>query len=131
MENDSIRASGSETLVDIWVEGRLRAIAIMREAIEEAGGVNSASSESARCEFVRTHLSQIVTAAKAKLREGNADLDVIAIDRIGAAKDSRKGERRKGERRKITRDTAKPAQGERRHEERRKKDRRQPTKKPA
>jgi hypothetical protein len=133
VENDSIRASGNETLVDIWVEGKLRAICVTREAIEVAGGLDSADSEAARCEFVRTQLAQVVTAVKTKLRDGNAEADTIIIDRgqIDGAKDPRNDERRKGERRMLTRQPDKSAQGERRRTERRKKDRRRAAKKPS
>ena len=34
MENDSIRSSGENTLVTIWIEGKLRNIAISRSAVE-------------------------------------------------------------------------------------------------
>ena len=34
MESDSVRAMGNSTLVDLWIEGKFRAITISRQAIE-------------------------------------------------------------------------------------------------
>ena len=34
MESDSVRSSGEFTVVDMWVEGKLRCISVSREAIE-------------------------------------------------------------------------------------------------
>jgi hypothetical protein len=132
MENDSIRASGDNTLIDIWVEGKVRAICITREAIEAAGGFESGLSEELRCEFVRTHLPEIANAAKGRLRE-NAAAETIIIDRgqIGATGDTRKRERRKTDRRTATRATADLPEGERRHGERRRRDRRRSAKSPS
>ena len=33
MENDSIRASGTDTLIDIWIDGKIRGLCITQEAI--------------------------------------------------------------------------------------------------
>jgi hypothetical protein len=65
MENDSIRASGNNTLVDIWIDGKLRGISIAREAIEAYVGFDRADgmTENDRCEFVRTHLPLVVKTA--------------------------------------------------------------------
>jgi len=109
MENDSIRASGNNTVVDIWIDGKLRSICVTNEAIGAFAGFDdpAALTEDGRCEFVRTNLSLIVTAAKTRLRLTNPASDSVIVDaghlprpdgRIG---DRRKGERRKGERRKA------------------------------
>jgi hypothetical protein len=127
MESDSIRASGNDTLIDIWVEGKLRAICVTREAIEGFLGQKApvAMSDDDRCEFVRTHLPQVIAAVQANLR-GNAGASTIVI---GAGQLTASGDRRKGERRKTDRRTAKkPAdslpQGERRRGQRRNGERR-------
>lgn len=128
MENDSIRASGTDTLVDVWVEGKLRAICITRAAIETFAGFDdrTGSSESSRCEFVRTHLSQLVSAARVRLREGDPTRDEIIIDagHLGGAADRRKNERRKTDRRKVKASADKLPHGERRRSDRRTGDRR-------
>ena len=66
MESDSIRASGSDTLVDIWIDGKLRAISISQEAIGAFLGFDRVEgmSDDDRCEFVRTHLPLVISAAK-------------------------------------------------------------------
>ena len=125
MENDSIRASGTNTLVDVWVEGKLRAIMVTREAIETFLGSKSPETmtEDDRCEFVRTHLPQVVAAVRVKLR-GNAGAGTIVIEagQLGATGDRRSGERRQSDRRK-TNSSALP-HGERRRGQRRNGDRR-------
>jgi hypothetical protein len=133
MENDSIRASGSSTLVDVWVNGKLRAICVTSDAIETFLGISRAKgmSEDERCEFVRGHLPQLVTAVKAKLRDTdpNADCVVIDIGQFGGrAIDRRKGERRKGERRKSSLPRESLPHGERRRGDRRNSDRRRSAK---
>ena len=123
MENDSIRASGTDTLVDVWVEGKLRAICITRAAIETFAGFDerTAMSEASRCEFVRTHLAKLVSAARARLREGDPSRDEIIIDagHLGGVSDRRKNERRKTDRRKLKLPADKLPHGERRHGDRR------------
>jgi hypothetical protein len=122
VENDSIRASGANTLVDIWVEGKLRAICVTREAIDHFTGFDgSAGDEQLRCEFLRTHLPEIVTSVKAKLRDGNSGAETIIVDagQIGTRADPRTGERRKAERRKVSRPADSLPQGERRRADRR------------
>src|SRR5438270_7390597 len=115
MENDSIRASGGDTLVDIWVEGKLRAICVTRDAIVTFVGAEdaSATSEDARCEFVRTHLPQVVRAAKLKLRDGNAAADAVMLDanELGDSRDRRTRDRRRS---KLTQNADKLRHGERR-----------------
>jgi hypothetical protein len=139
MENDSIRASGGNTLVDVWIEGKLRGICVSRAAIETFLGLPApraeAMSEEDRCEFVRTHLSLVLTAAKTQLREGDPAAETIAIEavQLGGEDGRRIGDRRKNERRKTDRRKAKnpqvPRIGDRRRADRRAAERRKrPTK---
>lgn len=136
MENDSIRASGTNTLVDIWIDGKVRAISVSQDAIgaflgfDQTGGM----TERDRCEFVRGHLPLIVTAAKARLRDSDFNADAVAIDvgqlprPDGASGDRRKAERRKEDRRKVARPRS--GQLERRRRDRRQGERRVKTPKP-
>ena len=133
MENDSVRSSGDLTLVEMWIEGKLRGIAISRQAIEAFLQLSperaDAMSDEDRREFVRTHLSILAIAAKERLRQMYPEADEITIDvgqlgeqgggRIG---DRRRGDRRKGDRRKSDQPTGRV--GDRRASERRKGDRR-------
>lgn len=109
MENDSIRASGGKTLVDIWIDGKMRSICVSKEAIGAYIGFDRMSGMSGddRCEFVRTHLPLVVTAAKARLRDTDPDAEAVVVEsgqlprRDGQSGDRRQKERRKGERRKV------------------------------
>src|SRR5438270_13912820 len=102
MENDSIRASGSSTLVDIWIDGRLRAICVEKEAIAAVVGFDAAArmSDDERCEFVRTHLPLVVTAVKSQLGkiDGYPDSVALRAGQLGHAGRS-KADRRKAHRR--------------------------------
>jgi hypothetical protein len=130
MENDSIRARGSDTLVDIWIAGKVRAICVTQEAIgayldfERA----AAMSDDERCGFVRDNLSTVHSAAKARLRDGDSDADAIDIDAghlarpDGLTSSDRRSDRRKSDRRKSNRPLG--SQPERRRSDRRKGDRR-------
>ena len=129
MESDSIRASGSNTLIDIWVDGKLRAICVTPGAIEGFLGPKARPhmSEDERCEFVRGHLSQLVSAVKTKLKSDPAAAAVtIDFGDLGGLAERRKGERRKTERRKVSRPAEALPQGERRRTDRRKGERRKP-----
>lgn len=125
MENDSIRASGTDTLIDIWIEGKMRSICITQEAIGAYLDFDQAArmSDDDRCSFVKNNLSLVLSAAKARLREGNPTIAAITIDAghlarpDGKAIDRRKGDRRKGDRRKVSRPPA--GQPERRRTDRR------------
>lgn len=131
MENDSVRTSGDVTLVDMWINGKLRSISLSREAIgvflrlppDRAASL----TDEERREFVRTHLGQVVTAAKNALGNGDPDADSVTIDvgqrggqfgrgAGGQARDQggerRSGDRRKGDRRKVN--IGPPPSGERR-----------------
>jgi hypothetical protein len=105
MESDTVRAMGDSTLVDLWIEGKFRAITVSRQAIESFIGLptdgGSSLTEGDRCEFVRTHLGVIVNAAAAQLRsDPAADAIVIGEGQLGGDPIARVGERRTGDRRK-------------------------------
>jgi hypothetical protein len=109
MENDSIRASGTDTLVDIWIDGKIRAICITQDAIgayldfERAGEM----SDDDRCAFVKDNLSLVLKAAKARLRDQDPTANSVVIYAghlarpDGKATDRRQKERRKTDRRKT------------------------------
>jgi hypothetical protein len=134
MENDSIRASGTDTLVDIWIDGKMRSISISQEAIGAFLDFERVAlmSDDERCELIKNNLSVVLTAAKARLREGDPTAQTIVLDAghlprpDGKATDRRRGDRRKGDRRKVTRPVG--AQPERRRTDRRASERR--TRKP-
>jgi hypothetical protein len=136
MENDSIRASGGNTLVDVWIEGKLRAITVSRTAIEAFLALPpdraAAMSEEERCEFVRTHLPLVLTAAKAQLRQGNPGADSISVEagQLGGDDRARAGDRRTAERRngdrRNPRNAEAPRLGDRRRGDRRTAERRKP-----
>ena len=130
MENDSIRASGSDTLVDIWIEGKIRAISISEEAIGAFLGFDrmAGMNEGDRCAFVRSNLPLIVTAAKSRLSEIDPTAATIAIDAghlpraDGRVAERRNSERRTGDRRKVDRPLG--SQPDRRRTQRRRGERR-------
>lgn len=134
MENDSIRTSGNDTLVDIWINGKLRAICVTREGIDTYVGFDEAArmTDDRRCEFVRTHLPLVISAVKARLRDNpNADSVRIEAGQLSAGPERRKGERRRSDRRKVTKPKEELPLGERRRGERRGSERRRSPKKPA
>lgn len=110
MESDSVRAMGDSTLVDLWIEGKFRAITISRQAIEAYLHIppgSEAMGETERREFVRTHLSLVVAAAGARLRaDPDAETIVIEAGQLSgqapapAGERRSSGDRRKGDRRK-------------------------------
>jgi hypothetical protein len=123
METDSIRSSGEDTLVDIWIDGKMRSVSIGRDAIAAFLHLGpdraSALTDEDRREFVRTHLDQVLKTARARLRELEPGASVVTIEanpgggRPGApAGDRRNGDRRKGDRRKAN--LGPPPSGERR-----------------
>jgi hypothetical protein len=106
VENDSIRSSGTNTIVDVWVDGRVRSICITRAAIGAYLGFDEAQtlSEDERCEFVRNNLSLLMTAARNRLRELGAGADSVVIDTGDLPRsDGRSGDRRATDRRKAER----------------------------
>ena len=112
MENDSVRTMGDSTLVDLWIDGKFRAITISRQAIESylqlAPGAAESMGETDRREFVRTHLSLVVRAATALLHS-KPGTETIVIEagqlgsgaRTGGRERREGGDRRKGDRRKL------------------------------
>ena len=134
MDNDSIRSVGATTLVEIWIDGKLRSICVTRAAIEDALGLGpdqaKALADEDRCEFVRQHMAAVVKAARDWLHHGDGEATSIIIDagqlprKSGArAPERRKSDRRIAERRKV--DRGRP-EGDRRRTGRRKTDRRRP-----
>jgi len=124
MENDAIRASGSNTLVDMWIEGKLRAICVSQEAIGAFVGFDrlASMSDRDRCDFVRTHLALVVTAAKARVdKEPEAETVTIGLGELPRSDegggDRRKDDRRVAQRRKVARTAG--AQPDRRRADRR------------
>ena len=99
MESDSVRTMGDSVLVDLWIKGKFRAITVSRQAIEAylqlGAGDAAGMTENDRREFVRTHLSLVVTAATACLRD-EPGAERIAIDQLGGAAPRASGERRNG-----------------------------------
>jgi hypothetical protein len=134
MENDSIRASGTDTLVDIWIDGKMRSISISQEAIGAYLDFDRVArmSEDERCEVIKNNLAVVLKAAKARLREGDPTIHSIVLDAghlprpDGKSTDRRRGDRRKGDRRKGARPLG--TQAERRRTDRRTGERR--TRKP-
>ena len=132
MENDSIRASGTDTLVDIWIDGRMRSICVTQEAIGAFLDFDRVArmSDDERCETIKDNLAIVLAAAKARLREGDPTATAIVIDAghlprpDGKVTDRCRGDRREGDRRKF----ARPRQPERRRTDRRTGERR--TRKP-
>lgn len=126
VENDSIRPSGTNTLIDIWIDGKIRAICVSHEAIGSFVGFEQAAgmSEDDRCEFVRTHLPLVVKATMARLRDSDPTADRVVIDGGQLPRpDGRSGDRRKSERRTDQRRKAERPRGV--QTERRRRDRRQ------
>ena len=134
MDNDSIRSVGANTLVEIWIDGKLRSICVTRAAIQESLGLfpdqAATLSDDERCEFVRKHMATVIAAARTRLRD-DPDASSVVIDSGHLPRQSggRVADRRKGERRKA--DRGRP-EGERRRTDRRKSDRRRsPATKPS
>jgi hypothetical protein len=134
MENDSIRSSGTNTLVDIWIDGKIRSICVSQQAIGAFVGFDRAAgmSDRDRCEFVRMQLPLVVSAAKSRLSELGPTAEALTIDvgqlprPDGQSGDRRRADRRKADRRKVER----PREPERRRSDRRQRERRTPTTKP-
>ena len=132
MENDSIRSSGTNTIVDVWVDGKVRSISITRSAIGAYLGFDEAKtlSEDDRCEFVRNNLSLLMTAARNRLRELGPGTESVVIDTGDLPRsDGRSGDRRATDRRKVERRQVKQPRDpklERRKSERRQGERRAP-----
>jgi hypothetical protein len=106
MESDSVRTTGDSTLVDLWIEGKFRAITISRQAIEAYLHIPAGSDalgETERREFVRTHLSLVVAAASARLRaDPDAESIIIEVGQLSGQEPSAAGERRNTDDRRKT-----------------------------
>lgn len=137
MEGDTIRASGSNTLVDLWLIDRVQPICITGEAIAANVGFARAATmnEEERCRFVRANLALVLEAATAVIREtggtsktgGSIVVDGSALVNGSApGEDRRKGDRRKTGRRTAARPASGPTTGDRRRNERRVAERRRP-----
>lgn len=109
MENDSIRASGQNTVVELWIDGKLRSICVTPEAIAAFVGFDQAAelSEEDRCEFVRSNLALVISGARTRLSLTNREAETVVIDAghlprgVGQAGERRTTDRRKAERRKA------------------------------
>jgi hypothetical protein len=122
METDSIRTSGENTLVDIWIDGKMRSVSVSGEAIAaflRLAPDRAALGDEDRREFVRTHLDLVVNMARDRLRDMDPGANAVAIEaNPGRGQpgvqtgDHQRGDRRKGERRKLN--LGPPASGERR-----------------
>jgi len=119
METDSIRTSGENTVVDIWIDGKMRSVSISGDAI--AAFLRLTPDKAAtlgdedRREFVRMHLDLVVNTARDRLRDMDPGANAVVIDMkpgMVQAGDRQSGDRRKGDRRKAN--LGPPASGERR-----------------
>lgn len=121
MENDSIRSSGTDTLIDLWINGKLRSICVGQEAIGAFVGFAGATgmTEKDRCDFVRTNLPLIIAAAKTRLRDDPAANSISLNAGHLPRPDGRVGDRRKGDRRKEDRRKSDRPDGEGRPDRRR------------
>jgi hypothetical protein len=123
METDSIRTSGENTVVDIWIDGKIRSVSVSGDAIAAFLRLTpdkaAALGDEDRREFVRTHLDLVVNTARDRLRDTDPGANAVVIDagpgrgQAGAqAGDRQSADRRKGDRRKAN--LGPPASGERR-----------------
>ena len=126
MESDSVRTIGDSTLVDMWIDGKVRAVSVSRDAIgtflQLPPDRAAAMSDDERGEFVRKNLTLVAKAATELLRS-TPSADSIAIEagqltgrsgvRMGdQSSERRHGDRRRGDRRKGN--LGPPPSGERR-----------------
>jgi hypothetical protein len=127
MENDTVRSMGESTLVDVWINGKMRSVCMSRGSIDSflklSPDASAKMSDGERREFVRTHLAIVVAAAKERLSATSANAESVLIDtgqlgpekkEKGFAERRRGGDRRKGDRRQSGR-----AKGDRRGTDRR------------
>ena len=75
--------AGGNTIFDIWVDGKLRLVAVTREAIEDHLRLPpEAAAEFGpqhRVKFVQNNLHAIIAAAKLNLHNSEPDTHVITI----------------------------------------------------
>ena len=126
MENDTVRSMGDSTLVDVWIDGKMRSVCVSRGAIEGflklPADASANMSEDERREFVRTHLAIVVAAAKDRLAAGaNSESILIDAGQLGPQENGKAfvERRRGGDRRKGDRRGGAPAKGGRRQSDRR------------
>jgi hypothetical protein len=130
MDNDAVRTSGDRTLVDMWIDGKFRSVAVTRAAIEARlqlpGDGAAAMSDEDRREFVRANLKLIASAATDAVRQTNPDASSVVIDagQLGGGEAAANTDRRQGGDRRTGRDRRKvnlgpPLPGERRRGDRR------------
>lgn len=122
MEGDSIRVIGENTLVDVWIAGKVRSVSVTKAAIaaflEVPDHEADMLTEERRKEFMRTHLSRVVAVAQKRLIGMDPATECVTIDSVTTSPpaptggDRRQGDRRKGERRKLN--LGPPPTGERR-----------------
>jgi hypothetical protein len=123
METDSIRTSGENTVVDIWIDGKMRSVSVSGDAIAAflrlAPDKATALADEDRREFVRMHLDLVVNKARERLNGMDPGASAIMIDAgsgrgqaAAQAGDRRATDRRKSDRRKAN--LGPPASGERR-----------------
>lgn len=123
METDSIRTSGENTVVDIWIDGKMRSVSVSGDAIAAFLRLTpdkaATLGDEERREFVRMHLDLVVSTARDRLRDMDTGASAIVIDagpgrgQAGSQAGDRRGaDRRKGDRRKGN--LGPPASGERR-----------------
>lgn len=83
MDRDFIHCRGGTTLVEVWIEGKLRDISVSRAAIETwaewAGGGAAPISDLACREFVRANLRRVVAAATIWLQETNPQAESVSL----------------------------------------------------
>ena len=72
------RSNGELTHVDIHIDGKRRAVALSREVIEDRLGVESLSADE-QCEFVVSHLPEVVAAVRRKIGVTSETADVVVI----------------------------------------------------
>src|SRR5438067_2850637 len=100
MESDSIRTSGENTLVDVWIDGKMRSVVVSRDAIAVflrlPADRAAALADEDRREFVRTNLGKVVSAAKDRLRNTDPGADTIMIEAgpVGRQTSARTDDRR-------------------------------------
>ena len=131
MESDSVRTIGDSTLVDMWIDGKLRAVSVSREAIAAFLHLPPeralAMSDDDRSDFVRTNLTLVARAATDRLRSGNPGAESVTIEpgqltgraanpagvrTVDGSGERRQSDRRKGDRRRLN--LGPPPSGERR-----------------
>src|SRR5256885_15593434 len=83
MESDSVRTIGDSALVDMWIDGKVRAVSVSRDAIgaflQLPPDRAAAMSDDERGEFVRKNLTLVAKAATELLRS-TPGADSISIE---------------------------------------------------